>query len=329
MTNKQVKIFKKLLACNQYTLKSMLAKFLSYNYDTVVEREAYLYAEGNIPICLVAHLDTVHKTPPVDLYYDKAQEVMWSPQGIGADDRAGVFIIMQIIKHGYHPHIIFTTDEEIGCIGASLLAREMDKCPFKECHFIIELDRRGHHDCVFYDFEGKEFEKLIQSYGFKMAIGSYSDICEIAPQWETAAVNLSVGYESEHTLTEILHTDWMYDTLSKVENILKDAREGKTKHYEFKYGRYSGIYRASYYNYIDDDSWFNNKGHKSIKMLPKSNVKVKERGMCYFCLQLFDVDELTPITVDDGYIDYYCPICYKKIKEMYDYNTEVDNKYVV
>ena len=42
------------------------------------------------------------------------KNVMISPDGLGADDRAGVFMIMNIVKAGFRPHVIFTTDEE-GC----------------------------------------------------------------------------------------------------------------------------------------------------------------------------------------------------------------------
>lgn len=55
---------------------------------------------------------------------------MWSPQLLGSDDRAGVYAIIQIIEAGYKPHVIFTTDEEIGAVGAQKLIEDFPECPF-------------------------------------------------------------------------------------------------------------------------------------------------------------------------------------------------------
>ena len=72
------------------SLKTFLTK--RYGEDKVVEMEEhFLFAIGNIPICLVAHLDTVHKRLPHDIFFDQSKNVIWSPQGLGADDRAGVY----------------------------------------------------------------------------------------------------------------------------------------------------------------------------------------------------------------------------------------------
>ena len=100
-------------------------------------------------------MDTVFKHPAREVFYDRQQNVIWSPDGLGADDRAGVFAIIQIIKKGLRPHIIFTTDEESGAWGATALSKE--QCPFEDLRYVIELDRRGSNDCVFYDCENLEF----------------------------------------------------------------------------------------------------------------------------------------------------------------------------
>ena len=141
LKEKDYKLLENILMTKQSSLKNVLATYLGKKYKNVVQTPEYLYAEGTIPIALVAHMDTVFTEPPTEIFYDTRKNVMWSPQGLGADDRAGVFCILKIIEAGYRPHIIFTTDEEIGCIGASKLAEI--PCPFKDLRYIIELDRRG------------------------------------------------------------------------------------------------------------------------------------------------------------------------------------------
>ena len=90
----------------------------------------YIIAEGTIPICLCAHLDTVGIELPSEIYYDSVNRIMWSPQLLGADDRAGVYAIIKILEKGYRPHIIFTTDEEKGGLGAQKLIEDFPECPF-------------------------------------------------------------------------------------------------------------------------------------------------------------------------------------------------------
>jgi len=165
-------------------------------------------------------LDTVEQKPPVDIYYDQEQGVMWSPQLLGADDRAGVYAIIQIVEAGYRPHIIFTTDEEIGAVGAQVLVTQKPDCPLENLKAIIQLDRRGSDDCVFYDCDNPDFTKYIESFGFKQAYGSFSDISVIAPIWGVAAVNLSVGYYNEHQHIEILKTRELDKTIQRVKQIL-------------------------------------------------------------------------------------------------------------
>lgn len=209
----------------QDDLFKVLVKYLKNKYgkNNVVIREKFVMAFGEIPIALVAHLDTVHKRQPEVFFEDKEKNVLWSPQGLGADDRAGVYAIIKLIEAGYRPNIIFTKDEETGGDGADEVVKVFPECPFPELRFIIELDRCGEKDCVFYHCANRDFEKLIESFGFETDLGSFSDISIIAPVWKIAAVNLSIGYFYEHSLAEFLNLKYMNDTIEKVKNILNQA----------------------------------------------------------------------------------------------------------
>jgi hypothetical protein len=217
------KLMKYLCNLNQADLKTVLHNFLLSNYEKVINTNEYLIAEGTLPICLVAHLDTVFKQTPHEIFYDKEQQVMWSPEGLGADDRAGVYAILSIINEGYKPSIVFTTDEEIGAFGALKLIEDYPECPFPNLKAIIELDRRGEKDCVFYECDNPDFEVYIQQFGFIPNIGSFSDISVIAPEWGVAAVNLSVGYIDEHSFNERLYVKHLETTIERVKAILNKS----------------------------------------------------------------------------------------------------------
>ena len=212
---------------NQNSLLKVLPKILidkyGYSENQIIQTKDYIIAEGTLPIALVAHLDTVFPALPEKIYYDSKAKVMWSPQGLGADDRAGVYSIIQILEMGYRPHIIFTTDEEDGCIGTQKMLFDYPDPPF-ELKYIIQLDRQGIDDCVFYNCNNKIFEKYVHNFGFNTAEGSYSDISFIAPQWGVAAVNLSIGYENEHSYLETLSIEAMQNTILTVCLMLLDVK---------------------------------------------------------------------------------------------------------
>ena len=197
----------------------------SKGYKNIVSNNMFILAEGDLPVCLCAHMDTVFPAPPTTFYYDPSAGVLWSPQGLGADDRAGIYAIVSILESGHRPHIIITDLEEKGGIGAEALIKFYPECPFEDCRAIIQLDRQGKNDSVYYDCDNKDFEKLINSYGFKTQWGTFTDISIIAPQWKIAAVNLSVGYYDEHQKIETLNMPQLLKTIAKVEYMLKSCKK--------------------------------------------------------------------------------------------------------
>jgi hypothetical protein len=145
-------------------------------------------------------------------------------QGLGADDRAGVYAILELIKMGLRPSVIFTTGEEAGGVGAFELLHDHRECPINtSC--LIELDRRGKHDSIFYECGNKDFEEFINGFGFKTNLGAFTDISILAPDWNIAAVNLSIGFKNEHTIYEKLNTKHTDLTIQKVSAIIKSEPE--------------------------------------------------------------------------------------------------------
>ena len=214
---------------SQQELHKTLGVYLKSKYSNVIIEKEYIVAVGDIPIALVAHLDTVFGSGVVDLYYDQRKGMMWSPQGLGADDRAGLFAILQIVQSGLRPSVILTTDEERGGLGAQKLAKR--ECPIPFLRYMIQLDRRGNNDCVFYDCYCPSFIEYVESFGFLEKEGSYSDISFLMPAWQVCGVNLSVGYEDEHSYTEHLDVNALFRTIKLVTNMLTQE---KIPHFPYK-----------------------------------------------------------------------------------------------
>lgn len=215
-------------------LYHVLVKFLhKKGYKKIFRQAKYIFAEGDLPIAVVAHIDTVFSYVPEieEFFYDAEKHMLWAPYGSGFDDRAGIYSIIQMIEMGYRPHVIFTDGEEKGGIGAHALVSDHPTCPFKDCKMIIQLDRANEKDAVFYNCDNDEFTAMIESYGFDFDLGTFSDISILAPHWKIAAVNLSVGYLDEHSYVERLMCDWCDATIDKVCDILNDI--DTFPHYEY------------------------------------------------------------------------------------------------
>lgn len=234
----EVKCLEQICSLSQQSLMNVMKKLLSKHFTSTIYTKNYLIGIGEIPVAVVAHMDTVFPKPPKDIFYDKQKNVMWSPTGAGFDDRAGVYAIIRLLSKGYKPTVILTTDEEMGAIGAEKLITDFPE-PAMDLKYIIELDRRGSVDCVFYDCANTKFEDYVESFGFVTNWGSFSDISVICPAWEIAGVNLSIGYENEHSTSEHLFVGHMLATIQKVEKMFEDIE--KADKFEYIPDRWSGF----------------------------------------------------------------------------------------
>lgn len=221
------KIMEHLMRSNQQQTKDFMFYFLSQHYRYAKNCPHYLHCKGTLPVALVAHLDTVeeHNRQRAQLYYDPGKQVMFCPGYPGFDDKAGLYAIIKIVQSGLKPHIYLCENEETSLNGAKSIA---EQAPLRNyLKYFIELDRRGRNECVFYDCENPNFSKYITSFGFAHSSGTYSDISYICPSWGLAGVNLSVGYQNEHTPFETLHVSSLESTIEKVKNLLLDSKNLK------------------------------------------------------------------------------------------------------
>lgn len=234
-----------IFALDELPLKDELYGHLKKTYENIISENGFLYAEGEIPVLLIAHLDTVHKDLAPPICWSKDNRFIMSPNGIGGDDRCGIYMILELIKE-FKCHVLFCEQEEKGCVGAKDFCKSGIK---PDVNYIIEFDRKGHDDSVFYDCDNEEFEKFINSVGFKTSWGSCSDISQIAPHLGIAAVNLSSGYYNAHTLYEFVDMHYVNRNVERAKELLK--KDFATKHLYIKktyaYQKYG--YQKNDYNY--------------------------------------------------------------------------------
>ena len=217
----------------QPEVKDYMNGYLKNKKYDVVNEDGFLYAKGTVPVLLVAHMDTVHHEQCksiVDL-----DGKLSSPQGIGGDDRCGVFIIMNLVKE-LHCSVLLCEDEEKGGVGARKFTNakhevqdERGKITEEKyienlgVNYMVEFDRKGNNDAVFYSCGNEDFIDFIEdATNFKFSTGTFSDISVLMPAAKLSGVNLSCGYYNAHCPTEYVIYDEMMDTIEAAKALIKE-----------------------------------------------------------------------------------------------------------
>lgn len=163
----------------------------------------------------VAHVDTVHRTEGKNKI--RKTKTHWHAKGdvLGADDGAGVAMLMHMIHAGVPGYYIFTQGEEKGGIGATHLSQK-HRDLLAQFDRAIAFDRRGIDSVITHQAYGRccsnEFgtalaDALMEGCEHLMMLtddtGIYTDTAEfvdIIPE----CTNISVGYDHEHSQQESL-----------------------------------------------------------------------------------------------------------------------------
>jgi putative aminopeptidase FrvX len=176
-------------------------------------------------VLLNAHLDTVEEIEPTRSIL-KDKHIWTSSEGIlGADDRAGINVLLSVAKtltkKQFNGTIkfIFTVEEEIGLRGA----RALHESFLWDVDMAFVVDRRNTSDIVISrgdttrfcttDFARKiERVARLEEFGqWKTTPGGSSDTA-IWASHGIQSVNLSAGYDNEHTDMEQLDVEANYET---------------------------------------------------------------------------------------------------------------------
>lgn len=241
--------FIKICKMSQANLKKYVANRLRETHKDITIGDGFVYAQGTFPVLLVAHLDTVHDNLPDIIMYDANLKVISAPNGIGGDDRCGVYMIFKVLEK-FNCSVLFCEDEEKGAIGAGKFI-QTDLAASLKFNYIIEFDRKGSNDAVFYDCANQKFEDFICEDFYESSWGTFSDISVLAPFIGCAAVNLSCGYHNAHSKDEYVILPQMDASIEAACKILERTTEDdKFEYIKAKYSYGSGSYRKySYSNY--------------------------------------------------------------------------------
>ncbi|MBA4420308.1 MAG: hypothetical protein C0391_04100 [Anaerolinea sp.] len=232
-------------------LKTMNVHYWQDDFGNVLGYKRY--GEGPA-ILLSAHLDIYDEIPSNSHLINDGSVWRRNIGILGADDRAGVAIIINILDdlrlNGFSGTIKFalTVQEEIGQIGAE----HIDKAFFDDVDYAISLDRKGNCDIVTkskrnqLEYCSEEYGKVFEQtsiylghniFNYKMTNGGVSDL-RIWSALGIPSVNLSIGYYNEHTDSEYLCiNEWqrLHDlVLRALEKLMWEYRQKMKRDRKFK-----------------------------------------------------------------------------------------------
>lgn len=206
-----------LLTSSETQVRNIIIKTLNdYNIKHKVTDNYIITNQHKQAPLICVHTDTVGTIPPKpgdlnlgDVIYSRTAECL------GADDRAGIWIALQMIMHGTYTKFEygFFVREEKGCVGSKTLTN-LDKYT---C--FIGLDRAsrdGVQNVATYGYDNAE---LLNYFPYEEQQGSFTDCSVLAGKTDVACVNISVGYENEHSPYETLNVELMKETLELMLNI--------------------------------------------------------------------------------------------------------------
>jgi hypothetical protein len=203
----------------------------------------------------VAHVDTVHRKEGPNKI--KQTPTYWYADGaaLGADDGAGVAMLMHLMHAGIPAYYIFTQGEECGGIGATHLAKHDAKL-LAEFDRAIAFDRRGIDSVITHQGRGRccsdaFADALSAALNEDMTLmylpdntGVYTDTAEfieVIPE----CTNISVGYYSEHSDKEsldIIHFQALADRVALIDwdSLPTDRDPTVVEYIDWGYGTYAG-----------------------------------------------------------------------------------------
>ena len=181
--------------------------------------------------CFAAHLDEIHAPCEREVIVegDKIYTVdrLWNRVGCGADDKNGLWVIMNLLRSvPVMKAALFVQEERDGALAGCRGAGYCDMSFFDDAMYVLECDRKGASDVVSVGKGGTHLcepdfipQDLLQKYGYEMVRGGKTDVVELKMRGlEIPVCNISCGYYDAHKNSE-------YTLFSQLRNCLNFVLE--------------------------------------------------------------------------------------------------------
>ena len=240
----------------------------------------YYYKIGESSAMFSCHLDTADQGQPKRITHEFVGDIIKTDGKtiLGADDKAGVAIMIVMINKKIPGLYYFFLGEERGRIGSKALAeslkKDKDNPIFKNINKVIAFDRANDDNlithqmserCCSDDFADDLISKMKEA-GItykKDPSGSYTDSYSFREIF-SECTNLSVGYEYQHATRETQDIAVLQKLADAVLKINWDSIVAKRDQTKTEYNSRGNYTRSNYntgrYSNYDNDDWYSGSG---------------------------------------------------------------------
>lgn len=256
------------------------------------EHDNYFIKVGSSDTVFTSHFDTACKDQVKVNHKIKGNVIKTDGTSIlGADDKAGVTIMLWMIQNKVPGLYYFFVGEEVGCIGSGMASKSPEFLNYKK---VVSFDRRGtssiitHQSCsrtCSDEFASELANQLNLSqprFTYKKDDGGiYTDSAEFA-SIVPECTNVSVGYYNEHTHSESQDISHLADLAEAClfvnwEN-LPISRDPSKIEIRNTWSNYSHrTYSNKINSLFDDDTVFDIEGYESARRNRKKTRRSNSR----------------------------------------------------
>jgi len=216
-------------------LRYLIGYLKNTNYTYEIDIAGNLYITKGIADtypCVCAHTDSVHEHTDITIhevtYKNKlrliGKRASTNAQcGIGADDKAGVFVCMELLEQLPILKVALFAGEEFGCVGS----QNSDAKFFNNVGYVMEFDCPGSADVTHYcngvqlfDENGEFYSVvkpiLTEAMGVepKLHRHPYTDVWPLKRNYPVSCINIATGYYKYHTQNEYVIVDDVFNAVT-------------------------------------------------------------------------------------------------------------------
>ena len=222
-----MRIRRKFLQLTKYTYPHGTEGFLQSYLPVGYKKDAYgnyYYLIGESPTTMfTCHLDTAC-SKQVKVNHVQTQNIIKTDGSsiLGADDKAGMVVVLNMIENKVPGLYYFFIGEEVGCVGSGRLAQDWVNSEFSyTITKVVSFDRRSDCSVITHQWYGRccsdefadELSFRLNGTGQRLKLepddtGVLTDsaqFMDIVPE----CTNISVGYMYEHTTGEYQDIDYL------------------------------------------------------------------------------------------------------------------------
>lgn len=250
--------------------------------------------------CVVAHLDQVQTHHSHDFALKMEGDIIYAisesfrgPQGLGADDKNGIWVCLKALSRFDNIKCAFFVGEEIGCIGSS----KADMDFFADCRFVLQCDRKGSSDLITVaggvELCSKAFIDAVgaSDFGYSETTGLMTDVMELKERGlAVSACNISCGYYGAHTDSEVTVISELKNCFDFVCHIIENCLE--VYHHEYEAPKWKSSGYSYNRSFLHDDFLTTDKDGYNCYSWKKNEVKEEKEEDDDLCLENDMISEL-------------------------------------